>query len=104
MQGLAGGINIVLNYSQTTIQSNVNTFFDIIQNIWSFAIICFTILLMKVTKYVNLRQKDRKLSQEKSEFRDSLCVLLSKIDGVMTGRHAKELGMMKYYFKERLQR
>ena len=96
------GINVVLSDTQTIIDYTNNTFFDIIQNIWGFAIICFTILLMKLTKYINLRQKEKNMTLDRMEFRDSLCILLSKIEGLATGRHGEELRRMKFYIKDPL--
>lgn len=93
------GIVFMLSNTQTTIQAKVNTFFDILQNIWGFAIVCFTVLLRKFTKYINIRQKDKNLTTEKSEFRDNICILLSKINTLRTGRHKEELQRMKYYLK-----
>ena len=96
------GINVVLSDTQTIIDYTNNTFFDIIQNIWGFAIICFTILLMKLTKYINLRQKEKNMTLDRMEFRDSLCILLSKIEGLAIGRHGEELRRMKFYVKDPL--
>lgn len=73
-----------------------------VQNIWGFATICFAVVLVKVTKYINLRAKKEAVSEEKAEYRDNICVLMSKISGLMSGRHRKELERMKYYVKERL--
>ena len=41
---------------------NSNTFYDVVQNVWSFALVCFTVLVMKITKYINLQQKQQRLS------------------------------------------
>lgn len=57
---------------------------------------------MKLTKYINLKQKEKNMTLDRMEFRDSLCILLSKIDGVASGRHREELARMKYYVKEPL--
>ena len=73
-----------------------------IQNVWGFATICFAVLLVKITKYINLKAKKDAMTEEKAEYRDNICVLLSKINGLLSGRHQDELGRMKYYVKERL--
>ena len=77
----------------------MSTFFDVIQNIWGFGMICFTVLLKKFTKYINIRQKDRALTPEKADYRDNLCILLSKINTILTGRHREEANKAKYYLK-----
>lgn len=75
-----------------------------IQNFWGFAIICFTVLLMKLTKFINIRQKDRNVSPEKAEFKDSLCVLLSKVNGLLAGRSWSDLSRARYYVKEEMRK
>ena len=75
-----------------------------LQNVWGFAIICFTVLLMKLTKYINIRQKDKNVSPEKAEFRDSLCILLSKVNGLLVGRNGCELSRAKYYVKSEMRK
>jgi hypothetical protein len=74
----------------------------VVQNVWGFATICFTMLLMKLTKYINLRQKEKAVSPEKAEFRDSLCILLSKLHSLLNGRHKQELQTAKSYLKSSL--
>jgi hypothetical protein len=88
--------------SETIIETSTSSIFDVVQNIWGFAIICFTVILMKATKYINLRQKQKTVSPEKAEFRDSLCIYLSKLNGLLAGRHKGELERAKYYIKEPL--
>lgn len=75
-----------------------------IQNVWGLTTIAFTLLLMKLTKYINLRQKQKVVTPEKSEFRDNLCIFLSKINGLLAGRHKGELEKAKYYLKEPMPR
>ena len=37
------------------IQESTSDFFTAVENVWTFTIICFTVIVMKLTKYVNLR-------------------------------------------------
>jgi hypothetical protein len=73
--------------SKSTIQSSTADFFDAVQNVWTFTVICFTVIVLKLTKYVNLREKQTCRSAEKTEFRDSICIFLAKLDGLLHGRH-----------------
>ena len=58
------GLLFALQNTVTEISDQSGTFFDIIQNVWSFAVVCFTIILAKITKYINLRQKQKLIGQE----------------------------------------
>lgn len=69
------------------IEEQTITFFDAVETIWTFTIICFTVIVMKLTKYVNLREKQESRTAEKAEFRDSICIFLAKMNGLLHGRH-----------------
>ena len=58
-----------------------------VQNVWSLATVCFSVVLFKVTKYINLRKKQQTLSPQLSEFRDSFCLLLARLHALKHGRH-----------------
>jgi hypothetical protein len=75
---------------------------DIVQNVWSLAIVCFTMMLMKITKYINMRQKNGAVSTVRAEFRENMCILLSKINSLLSGRHRDEIQKARYYLKEEL--
>ena len=77
-------------------------FFSGIENVWTFTVICFTVIVMKFTKYVNLKEKQRSRTAEKAEFRDSICIFLAKVNGLLHGRHRRELEEMKLYVKQPL--
>ena len=96
------GLNIRLSNIETVVQQTATTIFDTLQSVWGFATICFAVLLVKVTKYINLRAKARAVSPERAEFRDSICVLLSKLNALLRGRHQQQLARAKYYLKQRL--
>jgi len=34
------------------------TIFDFVQTLWSFSIVCFTVILIKITKYINIKSKE----------------------------------------------
>ena len=96
------GMSIRLASTTTTIEESETTIFDTLQSVWGFATICFAVVLVKVTKYINLRAKARAVSPERAEFRDSICVLLSKLNALLRGRHQQQLARAKYYLKQRL--
>jgi hypothetical protein len=98
------GLLLQLSNEMMVIQIEESNIFDLVESVWGFAIIWFSIVLFKLTKYLNLHQKQKAISAEKIDFRDSICVLLAKMEGVRKGRHANELGSLKYYVKELSQR
>lgn len=100
-KGFAGTI-IQLEPQMIRIKKVQGSFFDMIQNVWGFALLCFGVLLMKATKYINLREKTQKLSAERTEFRDSICVLLAKVHSLRMGRLRHELDRAKHYLKQPL--
>ena len=51
------GVVITLGHKQTVLEVEKGSFFDMVENLWTFAIICFSFLLIKLTKYVNLKAK-----------------------------------------------
>lgn len=84
------GVVLYLSSYQQII-TTYGSVFDVVQNIWSFAIICFSVLLFKITKYINLREKEKVLSTLRSQYRDNICILMSKINGLLTGRNKAEI-------------
>ena len=56
------GMNICLSNVETVVQSSATSIFTMVQNVWGFATVCFAVLLVKLTKYINLRQKERSVS------------------------------------------
>lgn len=51
------GVTIELLTDVSNINVQEGSIFDIVQNIWSFSMVVFTILVVKLTKYINLKQK-----------------------------------------------
>lgn len=96
------GMNIRLASTTSTINETQTTFFDTLQSVWGFATVCFAVLLVKLTKYINLRAKEKAVSPERAEFRDSICVLLSKVNALLHGRHHQQLAKSQYYLKQPL--
>jgi hypothetical protein len=80
------GINLVLG-KNTIVEVTSNSLFDVAQGIWGLGIICFTVVLFKLTKYINMRAKDQGLGTERAVFRENVCILLSKISFLKEGRH-----------------
>ena len=66
------------------------------------AIICFTVLLAKLAKYINRSIMERRVGKHLAKFRNDLCVLISKVSAVAGGKQARELNRMKYYLKAEL--
>jgi uncharacterized protein YqgV (UPF0045/DUF77 family) len=98
------GINMVLAPSQTSIEISTTSVMDIVQNVWSMAIICFTVLLAKLAKYINRSVMERRVGRPLSQFRNDLCILISKVTAVAGGKQGKELNRMKYYLKSDLRK
>lgn len=78
---------IRLNDYDLYITEETTSFFDGVQNVWTFTIICFTVIVMKLTKYINLKHKQQSSSPDKVDFRDSICIFLARMDGLLHGRH-----------------
>jgi hypothetical protein len=93
---------VILNEYDLYITEETTSFFDGVENVWTFTIICFTIIVMKLTKYINLKHKQETCSPDKLDFRDSICIFLARMDGLLHGRHRGELERIKYYLKEPL--
>ena len=62
-----GGTIIKLKPVINVISKEETTFFDFLENVWSFAMICFGLLLAKASKYCNIQKKNSELSTEKTE-------------------------------------
>ncbi len=82
------GLNIVLRNKIAVIETTSTTLFDLLQTVWGIATVCFTVLLAKAAKYINSRARVRKETAVKTEFRDNLGMLLSKVSSL---RHGKQL-------------
>jgi hypothetical protein len=65
------------------------------------AIICFIVLLAKPAKYINRSVMER-VGKQLAQFRNDLCVLISKVSSVAGGKQSRELNRMKYYLKREL--
>lgn len=61
------GTIISLSSIINVISKEETTFFDFLENVWSFAMICFGLLLAKASKYCNIQKKNSELSTEKTE-------------------------------------
>ena len=46
---------------------------------------------MKVTKYINMGQKDKIINEERADNKSNMCILLAKTHGLMNGRNKAEL-------------
>lgn len=84
------------------VETNVNTIFDVMQNVWSLATVCFAVMLTKISKYINLRQKDISMTKIRADFRENICILLSKTNYLLLGRHREELHKARHFMKEEL--
>lgn len=62
-----GGTIFKLKSVISMIQKSQNNFFDLLENVWSFATICFGLLLAKASKYCNIHKKNNEISTEKTE-------------------------------------
>jgi hypothetical protein len=74
-----------------------------VQTLWGLCLVCFTVLLFKITKYINMSYKEDRLTPDNVSFRESLCILLSKVNGVLIGKYRWNLDLSKYYFKTPLE-
>lgn len=73
------------------VESKTSTLFDLAQTVWALSLVCFTVVLMKVTKYINIGYKRERVTPALSEFRESLCILLAKVNGLLVGKHKPQL-------------
>lgn len=51
------GATIELLTDVGNIDVKQGSIFDVVQSVWSFSIVVFTIVVVKLTKYINLKQK-----------------------------------------------
>ena len=84
------------------IEESTENFFDFLENVWGFAVICFSVVLMKATKYINRGQKSRRVASEKAEFRDNICVLASIVHQIQNGRTSAETSKAQFCLKRPL--
>lgn len=64
--------------------------------------ICFTVILLKIARYINLRQKQKAVHPVRAEHRENLGILLSKVNKLLTGQKGAELRRAGFYLKEEL--
>jgi hypothetical protein len=93
---------ITLSPEMVIIEESTENFFDFLENVWGFAVICFSVVLMKATKYINRGQKSRRVASEKAEFRDNICVLASKVHQIQNGRTSAETSKAQFCLKRPL--
>lgn len=86
MKTKSRGLLFKLMPNQRLITITETTFFDIVQNIWSFTTIFVSLVLIKLTKHINLRQKEI-YSSLKVKYRENIFLLLSKINGLLEGKN-----------------
>ena len=53
------GIIVKLSPQQLNIEEETSDIFTAIENVWTFTVICFTVIVMKLTKYINLEEKQQ---------------------------------------------
>jgi hypothetical protein len=63
--------------------------------------ICFTVILMKITKYINISHKNKRVCIVRAEFRENLCIMLSKVSALLGGKHRGELQKARYFLKQK---
>lgn len=83
------GLNIVLKNRVNVIEISTTSLFDLLETVWGIATVCFAVLLAKVAKYINSRVRTRKENSVKTEFRDNLGILLSKVSSLRHGRQRR---------------
>lgn len=79
-------MNIVLASEHRMVESDSSSIFDVVQNVWSLAMVCFVVLLAKVSRHINIRGMEERVGAVRTKFRTSLPILLSKLAALQTGR------------------
>jgi hypothetical protein len=79
--------------------STTSTLFDLAQTVWALSLVCFTVIVMKLTKYINIAYKRERMTPALCEFRETLCILLAKVNGILIGKYKADLSKAKYYLK-----
>jgi hypothetical protein len=92
-------MNIFLSSEKTVIETNSASIFDLLQTLWSLIIICFTVMLAKAARYINVRLMEERMGSIRSEFRNNLCILLSKVSSLVSGKKQREMEKARYYLK-----
>jgi hypothetical protein len=67
--------------------------------VWGLATICFTVILFKIGKYINIARRNSLITKELAEFRESLCILLVKVNALLNGKWNRELNRRRLYLK-----
>lgn len=83
------GINIVLRSELTVITETEVGLLDVLQNVWGLATICFTVILFKIAKYINMFHKESKMTPQRTKFRENICIMLARLNQLAIGRHQK---------------
>jgi hypothetical protein len=93
------GMNIVLSSRKTVVETESTSVFDLLQNLWSLMVICFAVMLAKAARYINSRLMEQRMGNVRAEFRNNLCILLSKVHAMAAGKQHREIQKAKYYLK-----
>ena len=96
------GLYISLQPKKQLITLSHPSLFDLVQNIWSLGSICFTVILLKIARYINLRHKQQVVHPIRAEHRENLGILLSKVNKLLMGQKGNELRRVGFYLKEEL--
>ena len=48
------GVVFPIEHGLISVEAESLSVVDVVQNLWSLAMVCFSVILMKVTKYINL--------------------------------------------------
>jgi hypothetical protein len=81
------------------VDSSTSTLFDLTQTVWGLATICFTVILMKISRYINIARRNSLITKQLAEFRESLCILLVKVNALLSGKLNRELNIRRQYLK-----
>jgi hypothetical protein len=95
---------MALPAAETIVESTSTSLFNVVQNVWGLAIVCFTVMLAKVARHVNLHRMGERVGRLRADFRNNLCILLSKVSALASGRQQRELRKVRYFLKSELRR
>ena len=60
------GTTIELLPEVASITLTKGTLFDVMQSVWSFSVLVFTVLVLKLTKYINLKHKEQRVTAQRA--------------------------------------
>jgi hypothetical protein len=83
------GLLVNLQPALNVITESSTSLFDVLQTVWGLGTVCFTVLLLKVTKYINVHQKQMAVTPVCAEHRENLGIMLSKVSQLLKGRHRR---------------